>query len=244
MTPTPPGLARPDARHWIALHARLLAKFTASFATALALALTAPSSVLACSTALPARPVAEYRASTPVVLGLIEAISPVDLTVRVEVVFRGSVGSRLRLSIGPVDDWCAFPWGPPAVGARVLVAVVDPMDWEWPNSAVWTVDGQGRILSPPEAPWNGAPTPKTIAGALRTMGIVPIANTAIASVAPPERGAWPATLSDLVPWLVGLAWMVGWLRRHGSRPPLRQPASRCSDQVVEARRRPPPSETR
>ena len=168
------------------------------------------------------------------VLGTLEAIGPADITVRVEVVYRGSAGSRLRLALPSwpnVMGWCAFPWGAPAVGDRLLVAVVDPDYWEWPNSAVWIVDGQGRILSPPEAPWNGAPAPGTVAEALRTMGIAPIPDTAMASPVPPGRAAWAATPIALIPWLAGLAWMVGWLRRPIGRSTRTRRAPRASGAV-------------
>jgi hypothetical protein len=207
-------------------------RLVAAAVAALAVSFVGPSVVLACTTALPARQVAEYRAAAPVLFGTVEEVSQVDITVRVEVVYRGTVGSRLRLSIGPVDDWCAFPFGAPAIGDHVLVAVADPRWWAWPNSGIWTVDGQGRILSPPEAPWSGAPAPTTVAEALRTMGIAPIPNTAMASVASPGRGAWPATPMDLAPWLVGLAWMVGWLRRRGSSPSFGEPNGGCVDPAV------------
>jgi hypothetical protein len=200
---------------------RRLAAVTAVLAAALALGLVGVGGAFACTTALAARPVADYRAATPVVLGMIEEIGPAEFTVRVEVVYRGAVGSRLHLGLPAwpnVTGWCPFPWGPPAVGDRVLVAVVDPTYWEWPNSAVWIVDGRGGILSPPEAPWSGAPAPTTVGDALRTMGLTPLPNTAMGSPAPPERGAWPAAGSDLVPWLAGLAWMVWWLRRRSPRP--------------------------
>jgi hypothetical protein len=210
---------------------RLAARVTAVLASALALGLVGPSGAFACTTALSPRPLADYRAATPVVLGTLEEIGPADITVRVEVVYRGSVGSRLRLALPSwpnVMGWCAFPWGPPAVGDRLLVAVVDPDYWEWPNSAVWIVDGQGRILSPPVAPWSGAPAPGTVAEALRTMGIAPVPDTAMASPVPPGRAAWAATPIALIPWLAGLAWMVGWLRRPIGRSTRTRGAHRAS----------------
>ena len=79
---------------------------TASLATALALLLTGSSSVLACTTAESPRPAADYRAAIPVVVGTIEAIGTFEVTVRVEAVYRGAVGDRLRLAPpGPVDGW-------------------------------------------------------------------------------------------------------------------------------------------
>jgi hypothetical protein len=195
---------------------RLAARVTAVLTAVLALGLVGPSGAFACTTALSPRPLDDYRAATPVVLGTLEEIGPADITVRVEVVYRGPVGSRLRLALPSwpnVMGWCAFPWGAPAVGDHLLVAVIDPQYWEWPNSAVWIVDGEGRIQSPPEAPWRDAPAPGTVAEALRTMGIAPIPDTAMASPVPPGRAAWAATPIALIPWLAGLAWLIGWLRR-------------------------------
>ena len=199
---------------------RLAARVTAVLSAALALGLVGPSGAFACTTALSPRALADYRAATPVVLGMVEKIGPAEITVQVEVAYRGTVGSRLGLALAAwpnVTDWCAFPWGPPAVGDRVLVAVVDAAYWEWPNAGVWMVDARGRILSPPEAPWSGAPAPTTVDEALRTMGIETVPDTALGLAVVAERGAPPTGPIDLVPWLAGCAWMVAWLRRRSSR---------------------------
>jgi len=190
-----------------------------ALASALLLALAGATTTFACTTALSPRALADYRAATPVVLGTVEEIGPAEIAVHVEVAYRGRVGSRLRLALAAwpnVTDWCAFPWGPPAVGDRVLVAVVDPAYWEWPNAAVWTVDARGRILSPPEAPWSGADAPTTVDEALRTMGIKAVPDTALGPAVVAERGTPLTVPIDLVPWLAGCAWMVGWLRRRRS----------------------------
>lgn len=146
-------------------------RLAAALAAATAFTLGAAAPALACTTALPERPLAEYRAATPIVLGTVEQVDPMRITVRVEVTYRGTVDGRLTVRApDPVLDWCAFPWGPPAVGDRVLIAVADAAWWQWPNSAVWVVDGRGRILNPVDAPWTGAPAPTTVAEALQAMG--------------------------------------------------------------------------
>jgi len=64
----------------------------------LAVALVGPSAALACTTAASPRHVADYRAGTPVVLGTVEEVGLGDIAVRVETVYRGTVGSQLRLT--------------------------------------------------------------------------------------------------------------------------------------------------
>ncbi len=131
--------------------------------------------LLACTTALPPRPVTDYRAAPIVVVGTLEEAGP-NLVVRVETRYRGPITARVSLRPPDLITWCPFPLGVPAVGERVLLAVADSVDWQWPNSVAWAIDSQGRIRET-MAPWSGAPAPATLAEALETMGIPPNSAT-------------------------------------------------------------------
>lgn len=169
---------------------------------------------LGCTTAVPPRPVADYRAATPVVLGTIEHVDEMQLTIRIAVAYRGAPGPVLSL-VAPAFplDWCAFPWGPPKEGDRVLVAVVDPAWWAWPNTGVWVVDADGRIVEPSDAPWVGAGAPATLEDALRTMGIAP-PESATMTPAPDEPAGGPPAMAGAVAWVAGLACVAWWLGRR------------------------------
>lgn len=148
---------------WTPLRAAVLV------ALGLAAILTGPAG--ACTTALPPRPVADYRAASIVVVGVLEQSDP-NLVVRVETRYRGPATARIVLRPGDFITWCPYPLGVPEVGERVLLAVVDPVDWQWPNGAAWALDARGRIRDA-QTPWTGAPVPRTLAQALETMGIPP-----------------------------------------------------------------------
>jgi hypothetical protein len=174
-----------------------------ALAFGIATALAGP--VGACTTALPPRPVADYRAAQIVVVGILEQSDP-TLVVRVETRYRGPATARVVLRPGDFLTWCPFPLGVPQVGERVLLAVVDPEDWQWPNSATWAVDERGRIRDP-MAPWSGAPAPRTLAEALKIMGIPPdtatLGEPRDPSVTPPSAlPALPALLAGAVGLLV------------------------------------------
>jgi hypothetical protein len=142
----------------------------ASALTAVSAAMLA-APLLACTTALPPRPVADYQAAPIVVVGILEEAGP-NLVVRVETRYRGPDTARIALRPPDLNTWCPFPLGVPAVGERVLLAVADRVDWQWPNSAAWAIDSHGRIRDT-MAPWSGAPAPATLGEALETMGIPP-----------------------------------------------------------------------
>ncbi len=137
-----------------------------------------------------------------------------QLTIRVAVAYRGSPGPvlSLRAPASPLD-WCAFPWGPPKDGDRVLVAVVDPSWWAYPNTGVWVVDPDGRILDPADPPWIGAGAPATVAEALRTMGIA-APDSATTIPAPDEPTGGPPALVGAVAWVAGLTCVAWWLGRR------------------------------
>jgi len=174
-----------------------------ALAFGIAAALAGP--VGACTTALPPRPVADYRAAQIVVVGILERSDP-NLVVRVETRYRGPATARVVLRPGDFVTWCPFPLGVPEVGERVLLAVVDPKDWQWPNSATWAVDDRGRIRNP-MAPWSGAPAPRTLAEALETMGIPP--DTATVAAPPLPSGTPPPALPALLAGAVGLLVAAG-----------------------------------
>lgn len=152
-------------------------------------ATAAASPALGCTTASVPLPVAAYRAASPVVLGVVEEVGWDRLTVRVEVAYRGPAGRRVVLvTPGPVMSWCAFPFEPgPVVGSRVLLAVADRSWWAWPGSMAWTVDEAGRLGPLAGTPWTGAPTPRTVAEALATMGIAATPATSTAPAPAPTR---------------------------------------------------------
>jgi hypothetical protein len=174
----------------------------------LAAALAVPAG--ACTTTASPRPVADYRAASIVVLGTLVGAEP-DLVVDVTTTYRGFETARVTLARPDQVTWCPFPFGVPRVGEQVLLAVVDETDWQWPNSATWVIDAEGRIVDP-STPWADAPVPTTLDEALRTMGIAP--DTATLG----ESDALPG--SPLPPWwpiaaLVGLAGSAIWIRRFG-----------------------------
>lgn len=158
---------------------------------------------LTCTTSASPRPVADYRAAPIVVLGTLEQVAP-DVVVRVETRYRGPAGDRVVLAQPDVITWCPFPFGAPAPGARVLLAVVDEADWQWPNAALWAVEPDGGIADT-AAPWSGAPAPRSLAAALEAMGIPP--DTAVDPVRSPS-----SSLVPLVAALGGLAILLARLR--------------------------------
>ena len=131
--------------------------------------------LLACTTALPPRPVADYRAAPIVVVGTLEEAGP-NLVVRVETRYRGPVTTRITLRPPDLLTWCPFPLGVPAVGERVLLAVADSVDWQWPNSAAWAIDSHGRIRDT-MAPWSGVPPRPRLPRRWRRWGSRPISAT-------------------------------------------------------------------
>ena len=195
------------------------ARLVAAAAGAIVVLLGTAAPGLACTTAVPPRPVADFRAATPVVLGTIEHVDEMRLTIRVAVAYRGSPGPVLSLQAPDgALDWCAFPWAPPKAGDRVLIAVVDPSWWAWPNTGVWVVDSAGRIVEPSDPPWVGAGAPATVEDALRTMGIAP-PDSATTTPAPEEPRGGPPAMAGAVAWVAGLACVAWWLGRR-SRAPL------------------------
>jgi hypothetical protein len=186
---------------------RLIAVLRAS-GLAVALGAIAVAPALTCTTAASPRPVADYRAAPVVVVGTLEQVAP-DLVVRVETRHRGPAGDRVTLRRPDSITWCPFPFGAPPAGARVLLAVVDEADWQWPNAALWAVEPDGSIADGAVAPWSGAPAPTTLAEALATMGIAP------------DTATVPAESADPLPALLlavagGLAMMLVRLRAGGS----------------------------
>lgn len=164
----------------------------------------------ACTTAASPRPVADYQAASIVVLGTLVRSEP-DLVVDVTTVYRGPATDRVTLTQPQVVTWCAYPFGVPAPGAEVLLAVVDETDWQWPNSATWAIDAAGSIVDP-SAPWDDAPIPTTLDEALRTMGIAPDTATLAEPGVPPGLPlppAWPVVA------LAGLAGSAIGIRRFG-----------------------------
>lgn len=195
----------------------------AAVIAALGLAAVLAGPAAACTTALPPRPIADYRAASIVVAGVVENVDP-DLIVKVETRYRGPATARVALHFVAVTGWCAFPFGAPKIGTRVLLAVVDPKDWQWPNGATWVLDAGGKIRDP-QVPWTGAPVPRTLAEALQTMGIPPDTAAAVQPLGTggaPVHDRAPLVLLAAAALLLALARFGG---ASGRTPGVRGPIS-------------------
>ena len=147
-------------------------------------------------------------------LGTIERVDEMQLTIRVAVAYRGIPRpGALAPGAGVSLDGCAFPWARRRTGTGSSSRWSIPPGRAYPNTGVWVVDPDGRILDPADPPWIGAGAPATVAEALRTMGIA-APDSATTIPAPDEPTGGPPALVGAVAWVAGLTCVAWWLGRR------------------------------